>query len=83
MTKRIVRKNERQEAQGLVETLKDRVLDQLKKHGPQPWHRLIVELDPTQTGHIHVALQELQQLKTIKLKKRMVMLNEDVPQRRN
>lgn len=83
MTKRIVRKNKRQEAQGLVETLKDRVLDQLKKHGPQPWHRLIVELDPTQTGHIHIALQELQQLKTIKLKKRMVMLNEDVPQRRN
>ena len=83
MTRRNIRKNGEQEVQGLVETLKHRVLDQLKKHGPQPWHRLVVELDPTETGHIHVALQELQQLKTIKLRKRMVVLNEHVSLRSN
>ena len=71
-------KNE-QKVQAIVETLQQRVVDHLKAHGPQRWETLVVELNQARTGHIHTALKELQQWKTIKLRGWMVCLTEEVP----
>ena len=67
-----------QPIQSIVERLQQRVVDHLKAHGPQPWDTLVVELNQSRTGHIHTALKELQQWKTIKLRGWMVCLTEEV-----
>ena len=61
-----------QKVQNIVERLQERVVDHLKAHGPQPWDTLVMELNQSRTGHIHTALKELQQWKTIKLRGWMV-----------
>ena len=65
----------------IVERLQQRVVDYLKAHGPQPWETLVVDLNQSRTGHIHTALKELQQWKTIKLRGWMVGLTEEVSHR--
>ena len=70
-----------QKAQAIVERLQQRVVDHLKAHGPQPWEALVVELNQSKTGHIHTALKELQQWKTIKLRGWMVCLTEEASNR--
>ena len=67
-----------QPIQSIVERLQQRVIDHLKAHGPQPWDRLVVELNQSRTGHIHTALKELQQWKTIRVRGWMVGLTEEV-----
>ena len=67
-----------QKDQAIVERLRQRVVDHLKAHGPQPWDTLVVELNQSKTGHIHTALKELQQWKTIRLRGWMVCLTEEV-----
>ena len=67
-----------QSVQTIVERLQQRVVDHLKAHGPQPWHTLVVELNQSRTGHIHTALKELQQWKTIRVRGWMIGLTEDV-----
>jgi len=66
-----------QNVQTIVEQLQQRVVNHLKAHGPQPWDTLVVELNQSRTGHIHIALKELQQWKTIKLRGWMVCLTEE------
>lgn len=70
------RKDENGES--IVQRLQQRVVDHLKTHGPQRWETLIAELNQAKTGHIHTALKELQQWKTIKLRGWMVCLVEEV-----
>jgi hypothetical protein len=72
------RSNDEQKVQAIVKTLQQRVVDHLKAHGPQPWESLVVELNQSRTGHIHTALKELQQWKTIKMRGWMVCLTEEV-----
>lgn len=72
------RSNDQQKVQAIVETLQQRVVDHLKAHGPQSWETLVVELNQNRTGHIHTALKELQQWKTIKMRGWMVCLTEEV-----
>ena len=67
-----------QKVKNIVERLQERVVDHLKAHGPQPWDTLVMELNQSRTGHIHTALKELQQWKTIKLRGWMVCLTEEV-----
>ena len=67
-----------QKVQTIVERLQQRVVDYLKAHGPQPWETLVIELNQSRTSHIHTALKELQQWKTIKLRGWMVGLTEEV-----
>lgn len=77
MTDKISGKSQ-QNVQTIVERLQQRVVDHLKAHGPQPWHTLVVELNQSRTGHIHTALKELQQWKTIRVRGWMIGLTEDV-----
>ena len=72
------RGNSEHNVQIIVERLQRRVVDHLKAHGPQPWHTLVVELNQSRTGHIHTALKELQQWKTIRVRGWMIGLTEDV-----
>jgi hypothetical protein len=72
------RGNSEHNVQTIVERLQRRVVDHLKAHGPQPWHTLVVELNQSRTGHIHTALKELQQWKTIRVRGWMIGLTEDV-----
>jgi len=72
------RGNSEQNVQTIVERLQRRVVDHLKAHGPQPWHTLVVELNHSRTSHIHTALKELQQWKTIRVRGWMIGLTEDV-----
>jgi hypothetical protein len=67
-----------QNVQTIVERLQQRVVDYLKAHGPQPWETLVIELNQSRTSHIHSALKELQQWRTIKLRGWMVGLTEEV-----
>jgi hypothetical protein len=76
MTSNTRRKAE-QNAQTIVERLQQRVVDYLKARGPQPWETLVVELNQSRTGHIHTALKELQQWKTIRMRGWMVCLTEE------
>lgn len=73
-----IRGKSQQHVQTIVERLQQRVVDHLKAHGPQPWHTLVVELNQSRTGHIHTALKELQQWKTISVRGWMIGLTEDV-----
>ena len=73
-----IRGKSQQNVQTIVERLQQRVVDHLKAHGPQPWHTLVVELNQSRTGHIHTALKELQQWKTIRVRGWMIGLTEDV-----
>ena len=73
-----IRGKSQQHVQTIVERLQQRVVDHLKAHGPQPWHTLVVELNQSRTGHIHTALKELQQWKTIRVRGWMIGLTEDV-----
>jgi hypothetical protein len=66
-----------QKVQAIVETLQQRVVDHLKAYGPQRWETLVVELNQARTGHIHTALKELQQWKTIRMRGWMVCLTEE------
>lgn len=70
-----------QKVQTIVEWLQQQVVDYLKAHGPQPWETLVIELNQSRTSHIHTALKELQQWKTIKLRGWMVGLTEEVSYR--
>ena len=70
-----------QKVQTIVERLQQQVVDYLKAHGPQPWETLVIELNQSRTSHIHTALKELQQWKTIKLRGWMVALTEEVSYR--
>jgi hypothetical protein len=72
------RSNAEQKVQAIVEILQQRVVDHLKAHGSQRWDALVMELDQTRTGHIHTALKELEQWKTIKLSGGLVCLTEEV-----
>ena len=72
------RSNAEQKVQAIVEILQRRVVDHLKAHGSQRWDALVMELDQTRTGHIHTALKELEQWKTIKLSGGLVCLTEEV-----
>jgi hypothetical protein len=76
MTSNTRRKAE-ENAQTIVERLQQRVVDYLKARGPQPWETLVVELNQSRTGHIHTALKELQQWKTIRMRGWMVCLTEE------
>ena len=71
------RRKAEQNAQTIVERLQQRVVDYLKARGPQPWETLVVELNQSRTGHIHTALKELQQWKTIRMRGWMVCLTEE------
>lgn len=73
-----IRGKSQQNVQTIVERLQQRVVDHLKAHGPQPWHTLVFELNQSRTGHIHTALKELQQWKTIRVRGWMIGLTEDV-----
>ena len=75
---RMSRDKPEQYIQTIVDQLKQRVVDHLKAHGPQPWDTLVVELNQSRTGHIHTALKELQRWKTIKLRGWIVCLTEEV-----
>jgi hypothetical protein len=66
-----------QNVQTIVEQLQQRVVEHLKAHGPQPWETLVVELNQSRTNHIHTALKELQQWRTIRLRGWMVCLTEE------
>ena len=68
-----------QNVQMIVERLQQRVVDHLKAHGPQPWDTLVAEINHSRTGHIHIALKELQQWKTIKVSGWMFGLTEKIP----
>jgi hypothetical protein len=63
--------------QAIVEQLQQRVVDHLKAHGPQRWDALVVEVNQSRTGHIHAALRQLQQWKTIKIRGWLVCLTEE------
>jgi hypothetical protein len=67
-----------QSAEAIVQRLQRRVVDHLKVHGPQPWDTLVIQLNQSRTSHIHTALRELQQWKTIRVRGWMIGLTEDV-----
>jgi hypothetical protein len=72
------REKAEQNVQTIVEGLQRRVVDYLKAHGPQRWETLVIELNQCRNRHIHTALKELQQWKTIRLRGWMVGLTEEV-----